>query len=174
MMPRTFPSWTERDDAPNPRAARLIPWMFVGFFGVVVLANGIMIAFALETFTGVTTDHAYEEGLAYNKTLAAARAQEKLGWKVAIDLAAPTHEHARLAVTLTDRDGAPLSGAQITARFIRPTTDGFDSQARLSEAGAGRYEAETGLALPGQWDVVVTASHDGASYQKTKRVFIPK
>lgn len=174
MMLKTARSWPDRDDAPNPRAARLIPWMFVAGFAVVAAVNGVMIAFALETFSGVTTDQAYEEGLAYNKTLAAAAAQEKLGWKVGIDLAAPTHERARLSVTLADRNGAPIHGAVIEAHFVRPTSEGFDSQAQLSETGNGRYEAETSLALPGQWDVVVTASYDGASYQKTERVFIPQ
>ena len=173
MNSKTARPWPDRN-ASDSRVGRLIPWMFVAGFAVVAAVNGVMIAFALNTFSGVTTDQAYEEGIAYNKTLAAAAAQEKLGWKVGIDLAAPSHERARLAVTLADRDGAPINGAAIEAHFVRPTSEGFDSQAQLSETGAGRYEAQTSLALPGQWDVVVTASHDGASYQKTKRVFIPQ
>lgn len=174
MMLKIARFWPVRDDTPNPQAGRLIPWMFVGGFAVVAAVNGVMIAFALETFSGVTTDQAYEEGLAYNKTLAAAAAQEKLGWILAVDLAATNRERVRLAVTLADRNGAPIHGAAIEAHFVRPTSQGFDSQAQLSETGNGRYEAETSLALPGLWDVVVAASHDGARYQKTERVFIPQ
>lgn len=174
MTPTILPPRNERSEAADSRLSRLIPWMFVGAFAVVAAVNGVMIAFALDTFSGVTTEQAYEEGLAYNKTLAAARAQEKLGWKCAIDLDARSRHDARLAASLSDRSGAPVTGAEITAHFVRPTHDGFDSQVRLSETGIGHYEAQTSLALAGQWDVVVTASHDGASYQETKRVFVPE
>ncbi len=174
MTPTILPSRTERGEASDSRRSRFIPWMFVGAFAVVAAVNGVMIAFALETFSGVTTEQAYEEGLAYNKTLAAAHAQEKLGWKLAIDLDARSRNDARLAVSLSDRTGAPLTGAEIIARFVRPTSAGFDKETRLSETGFGRYEVQPSLALAGQWDVVVTASHDGASYQETKRVFIPE
>ena len=171
-MGKALQSTPRHADEAERRSARLIPWMFVAFFAVVAAVNGVMIAFALETFTGVTTEHPYEEGVAYNATIAAARAQEKLGWQVAIDFAAPDRDHARLAVTLRGRDGAPLTGAALSARFVRPTSEGFDSTATLRESGAGRYEAEPRLALPGQWDLVVTATHDNASYQKTQRVFV--
>lgn len=163
---------------PNPgagqRSGRLIPWIFVASFAVVAAVNGVMIAYAVNTFTGLTTDRAYEDGLAYNQTLAAARAQERLGWKAGVDFAATDRDHARVIVTLHGGDGAPLDGATLSARFIRPTSQGADTEVPLNETGAGRYEAQLGLALPGQWDIVILASHDGASYQTSRRVFVPR
>jgi len=156
------------------RRDRLIPWIFVAFFVVVAIVNGIMIFFALKSFTGISTENAYEKGLAYNQTLAAAQAQERLGWQVQLDFSARDRDHTRLAVTLRDKSGGGVTGASLTARFIRPTREGFDSEISLQDVGAGRYEARPVLALPGQWDMVVTANHDGASYQTTKRVFIPE
>jgi len=174
MTEHMLPATPRSADEAERRARRLYPWLFVAFFVVVAAVNGIMIAVALDTFTGVTTAHPYEEGVAYNQTIAAARAQEKLGWQVAIDFAAADRGSARLAVTVRDRDGKPLTGAALTGRFIRPTREGFDSEVTLNETGAGRYEAASPLALPGQWDVVVTATRDGASYQKIERVFVPE
>ena len=167
-QPRTAPA----ADKAERRSARLIPWMFVGSFLVVAAVNGVMIAFAVGTFSGVTTEHPYEEGIAYNAAIAAARAQAALGWQVAVDFSALAGGPARLAVTLRDRGGNALTGAALTAHFLRPASGGFDTTADLRETGSGRYEAEPRLALPGQWDMVVTAAHDGASYQKTQRVFV--
>lgn len=156
------------------RLDRFIPWMFVAFFVVVAAVNGVMIFFALHSFTGISTDDAYEKGLAYNRTLAAAQAQAKLGWQVAADFRAQDRESVQLAVTLRDKQGAAIAGAALTARFIRPTSAGADSEVTLQDVGNGRYEAQPILALPGQWDMVLTASHDSASYQTTKRVFVPQ
>lgn len=153
---------------------RYIPWLFVAFFAVVFAANGVLIAIAWESFTGLSTEHAYDKGLAYNQTLAEAEAQEKLGWKLGIDASALKRGGGRLAVVLRDGDGAVLTGAHLEARFIRPTSAGADTPMALVETAAGRYEAEAALPLPGQWDMVVIANHDGASYQTTRRIFVPE
>ena len=153
---------------------RYIPWLFVAFFGVVFIANGALIAVALESFTGLSTERAYEKGLAYNRTLAEAAAQEKLGWVLDADATALKRGAGRLAVSLRGSDGAALTGARVEARFIRPTVSGVDAETRLRETAAGFYEAEPGLPLAGQWDMVVIASHDGASYQTTRRILVPE
>ena len=40
-------------DAETARRGRWIPWLFVAFFAVVFTANGLLIAFALESYTGL-------------------------------------------------------------------------------------------------------------------------
>lgn len=160
-----------RESSPKDRH---IPWLFVAFFGVVLAANGALVAVALESFTGLSTEGAYEKGLAYNRTLAEAVAQEKLGWALDADASALKRGAGRLGVTLRGRDGAALTGAHVAARFIRPTVAGADTQTKLMETAAGYYEAEPALPLAGQWDMVVIASHDGASYQTTRRIVIPE
>ena len=62
--------------------SRWIPYAFVAFFGVVLLANGTMIGLAFATWTGLETEGAYQKGLAYNRVLDRARAQAALGWRV--------------------------------------------------------------------------------------------
>src|SRR3972149_5405956 len=118
-------------DEAERRSARLIPWMFVAFFLAVAAVNAVMIGFAVGTFSGVTTEHPYEEGIAYNAAIAAARAQAALGWQMAADFSAPAGGPARLAVTLRDHDGHALTGAALTAHFLRPAGGGFDSPVGL-------------------------------------------
>ena len=53
----------------------------IAFFGLIFLANGIFLYYALTTFGGGDTGSPYRSGLHYNETLAeAARAAER-GWK---------------------------------------------------------------------------------------------
>jgi nitrogen fixation protein FixH len=156
---------------------RWIPWAFVAFFLVVVAANGVMVYLAQDTWTGVVTENHYEKGLAYNEALARARAQDALGWQV--DVAFTPAEHsppgdprAHVVVTMRDRDGRPLADGEVRARFVRPTHEGFDAEVALTHLGNGRYGADVSLALPGQWDMVVSGFHDGATYQTARRVHL--
>ena len=53
----------------------------VAFFGVIIAVNLTFVYFALDSWPGLTTQHAYEEGIAYNKTLEQAAAQLIAGEK---------------------------------------------------------------------------------------------
>ena len=56
-------------------------------FAVVIAVNAALIWFALGSFSGLSEAHAYQAGLAYNETLAAAKAQERLGFVPQFDFA---------------------------------------------------------------------------------------
>ena len=44
-----------------------IPWAFVLFFVVITAVNGVMIWYALESWTGLSSGEAYDDGLRYNQ-----------------------------------------------------------------------------------------------------------
>ena len=52
----------------------------VAFFGVMLVANGIFVYYALETFAGGDTSDPYRKGMHYNETLAEAARQDERGW----------------------------------------------------------------------------------------------
>jgi nitrogen fixation protein FixH len=62
------------------------PWIFVGFFFLTFAVNGALVFFALNTWTGLETQHYWERGTAYNAALDGARQQRERGWQVGIDL----------------------------------------------------------------------------------------
>ena len=158
----------------GPLSRRLTwgPWVFFAMFAVVLAANGIMVAVAFGTWTGLETHGAYEKGLAYNQTLEAARQQAALGWQVEIALERRSAGKVWLEVTFRDRNDRPLRLRAVDAQLVRPTHDGHDFVVALAELGNGRYGSETILPLPGQWDVRVRAEHDGGTYQATRRAVI--
>lgn len=155
------------------------PYVFAAAFGVVIAVNAALVYFATSTFTGLETEGAYEKGLAYNRTLAAAQAQRALGWTAAAEVgpaAAPAPEGQRsatLAVTFRDRAGAAIEGLAVRARLTRPTTAGFDREIRLEGRGDGRYAAAVVLPMPGQWDLSISAARADGEYQLNERVFLP-
>jgi len=162
--------------AQSANRGRWIPWAFVGAFAVVAAANGIFVWLALDSFPGLETEGAYEKGLGYASTLAAARKQQELGWQASI-----SHETAvstaggldlTLSVALSDRAGAPLAGLAVRALFWRPTAEGLDVAADLRELAPGRYVAALTLPLSGQWDVRLIADGSGTSWQTSQRLIL--
>lgn len=150
--------------------ARWIPWAFVGGFAVVLAANGIMVFYALDSWTGVDRANAYKAGLAFNETIEAARQQEALGWDVDMSVTQPADGRATVLVSMTDDDGTPMNRADVRARFFRPTHGGADFETALGWIGDGRYEAQVELPLRGQWDVHVVAESRGEQWRQSKRV----
>ncbi len=156
------------------RPGHWYPWIFVGMFAVVVAVNSLLAYFATSTFNGLATEGAYEKGLAYNQALAGAAAQEKLGWSVEAELAPAGGEHGgTVNVAVTDRDGAPLDGLDVTAVFRRPTQAGHDQTVRFTAAGAGRYVGTVVLPFPGQWEMLLVANRGDDSYQSDRRIMVP-
>ena len=131
---------------------RILAW-FVGFFLVVFAANGIMAYFALNTWTGLTTDDAYVPGLNYNQELSNAAAQQQSGWEISIS-GKPEFTEGRLEVTI-NRPVESLPPIDVTATFVRAVQEGFDQEITLSHNGNGLYGAPVKLPLIGQWDVFI-------------------
>jgi nitrogen fixation protein FixH len=158
----------------EPRSGRWIPWAFVAGFALVIIVNAALIWFAVGSFSGLAEAHPYQAGLAHNRTLEAARAQEALGWQVALAVApAGKSGEVHVSLALRDRNGAPVAAESVTAEFVRPAAKGHDRVATLGTAGAGRYEATVPLGLSGQWEIRILARHAGGSWQTARRVMAP-
>lgn len=155
---KTRPPWRDR----------IIPWYFVMAFAVVFAVNMLFVYLATKTHTGVVTEQAYEKGLAYNETLAKARAQDALGWQSHAEVAAGV-----LRLSLVNDRGNPVQGAEVTAHFTHPVKRGQDASFPLAERAEGRYE----LAVPeahrsGQWDVTMVVQWHQQQYQHRERLTI--
>ncbi|WP_299621431.1 FixH family protein [Pelagibius sp.] len=129
----------------------------LAFFGVIILVNAIFVYMALNTWTGLTEENAYQKGLRYNETLAARDAQRDLGWQGAVALTALDDGSERLTVTLQDSQGIALTGLAVSAVLRRPTHEGFDQTLQFEERQSGEYETDLSLPLRGNWDLYLSA-----------------
>ena len=88
---------------------RFTGWHFTAiicaFFGVVISVNVTMAVLATRTFGGVVVENGYVASQEYNRWLAQARKQERLGWAIKPSL--DEARHVRVSLNL---DGAQVSG----------------------------------------------------------------
>lgn len=151
------------------------PYIFVGGFLVVVAVNASMAYLATSTFSGISTDGAYQKGLKYNQNIAMARAQEALGWKVdttVTPIADAQAVKAEIAVSYRDRDGKAVDGLTVTAHLVRPTAKGHDMEFTLVPRGDGAYGIVQTLPLNGVWDMDLVATGPDIAYEHAQRFVI--
>ena len=142
------------------------------FFGVIFGMNFVFIYYATNTWTGLSKENAYVDGLNYNQTLEAAQTQLKLGWRSTLDLAVNGGQH-KLSFSLKTEDAQSLGSFIVTAVIGRPTLKSYDQTIVLAESKLGLYQANIDLPLKGQWHVSLKAvSPDGTPFQLEKRFFI--
>lgn len=127
------------------------------FFGAMLLANAIFIYLAVSTFDG-TEKNAYEKGINYNDRIEAGRAQEALGWRHRVTLAAD----GMVALAITGPEGMPLRSLTVEGDISRPAAQRFSQPLTFTEAEDGRYRAATAGLDSGNWIVTLTA-RKGAS-----------
>ena len=156
--------------AGNERRGRWIPWIFVGGFAVIIIVNGIMITFAVGTFSGLTTSEPYTKGLRFNDQLRQAEAQERLGWHVSSRFVPGGTRSGDFTLEIADRGGAGIAGARVTATFTRPLERKRDFTVALAALGGGRYGAHAELPLPGLWLVRYRIERDGSVVEAAERI----
>ena len=161
-----------RDNGIMPSAGfTLKGWMVLAtllcFFGAIAAANAVMIHYAISTFRGEQELSPYERGLAYKKDIEAARAQESLGWRVSAGISRSQEGEVSLEVQVTDPLQRPVTGLALTSALNSPPDKKFDTQFALAETAPGIYSGRL-RAVPGQWDLLLSASRDGAQMFRSK------
>ena len=139
----------------------------IGALGVVVIVNVGMAVMAHQTFPGLAVEGSFRNSNMYSLVLQAAERQAALGWSIGME-----SETARPALLLHGRDAEPLNGAQITATANRPMGTQAPVELPFHAVGAGHYEAQDTLPLPGQWDLMISITHNGETLRVTRRVIV--
>ncbi len=141
------------------------------FFGVMLVANGALVYYALNTFSGGDRPDPYRSGLRYNETIAADARQTALGWE---SLLAYDDAAGRLTLRFSDESGQPVTGLALEATLGRPATDRDDRPVAFRETEAGVYAADVVLP-PGSWVISLATSGAGEGdpvYRLRRRLFV--
>jgi nitrogen fixation protein FixH len=145
-------------------------FMVGGFFLVVIVVDLGFVTMALKTFPGEVSATPYEDGLAYDRTLAARARQAALGWTAEVEAdGAP----GRVRLRLTDADAKPLDGLVVTGGLQRPATLAGAQKLTFRGLGRGLYAARA-PAGGGAWDLAMTARDaQGRSFEAERRIVWP-
>jgi nitrogen fixation protein FixH len=149
----------EHPDLKRPLTGRHVVILLGLFFGVMFVANGAMIYTALSTLHGEELANSYDASQVYNQRIAEARAQDQLGW-VANVTTRQEGEGERVIADFRDREGAPIAGLDVVARFVHPFDKNADREAILNSDG-GAYEGVAAPLHSGRWTLVIEAKQDG-------------
>ncbi|HMB78297.1 MAG TPA: FixH family protein [Kiloniellaceae bacterium] len=151
---------------------RKVLLLLLSFFGLMMAVNAAFVYFAVESFSGLETEHAYLKGLDYNTTLRAAAAQRALGWQVELSQEGALLD-PHIALHYRDSAGQPLDGLSVTLELRRPTTEAFDATLVMAPEGPGRYGAVVHFPEEGAWILRSTASQeDGTPYFQEHRLWL--
>jgi nitrogen fixation protein FixH len=145
----------------------------VAFFAVVAVVNAVMIGAALSTFAGLETDSPYEKGLAFEREMAAAQAQDALHWQVEGNVARSQRGETIAEISARDASGRPLTGVALTAALVHPADERLDHSFSVHEDAPGHFRGTTDVAN-GQWDLVIEISRaDRRLFRSKNRITLP-
>lgn len=153
---------------PRQITGRMVLFGFIAFFGVIAAVNAVFMYYALSTWPGLTTEDAYKKGIAYNSTLEEAAHQKQLGWQSAVIF----DQTGNLAVSMTDKTGAPLSNAKVDVTLSRPLGSEVALNVTLEETALGQYAGQVETPAHGRWKADVTAHRDNAVYRMRHEVMV--
>ena len=96
----------------------------------------------------------YQKALRWDDELAQRERNRALGWEITPTLSSISPDSgAELRVSLRDRTGAPLSGAEIKVQAMHNTRAGDPFDGVLKGAGSGDSMARLPLKRPGIWEL---------------------
>ncbi len=155
-----------RLDDEHPFTGRHMLAVVLLFFGTIIGVNIVMVISATGTFPGLVVKNSYVASQNFNRTLAEAKAQSEMGWRMTLDVG-----DGLVAVLLVDRDDVPIRDLDVVAEAGRPSTTGEDRRIALVRDGDG-YRAAEALP-PGLWEVAIEARRDGTRvFGARKRIHV--
>jgi nitrogen fixation protein FixH len=157
----------------RPITGRTVLFGMLAFFGLIFAVNGALIYFAIDSWSGLSTERPFDTARDHDRTLAEAEAQAALGWNSAVALTPDTAGGQTVEVALGDTDGAPLGGLDVELVLRRPARGDMDRRLSLRETTAGRYRGTVALPLPGRWYAEIRVRDaDGPRYRMEHEVIV--
>lgn len=113
----------------------------------------------------------YQKAITWDSTLAQARQDSILGWRLTPDLrVVGATGKTRLSAMLTDSTGAPISGAVVKVSAMPVARANEVHEATLAAAGAGEYAAQLDSRREGQWELRFDVRAGSTRFTEVARV----
>lgn len=146
-------------------------WFYV-FFGVLIMANILFVYLANTSFTGVSSDTAYSDGINYNDELARKRKQQDEGWAFSLLYEGGLAE-AHISADILPKETLAERIESVVVTFVRPTHEGHDVSYTMDLGVDSVFRtSNVDLPLQGQWDMLVEAYFDGDIYKAKERLMV--
>ncbi len=153
------------------------PWV-LGWLGLLTVVIGVNIAFittAIVTNPGLVSNDYYQQGRDHEQHYLQRVADRKaLGWNAKLDLPkhVPFGADQDIQLTVSDRSGDPLRGAEVVLNAYRPSDAKADFSVPLQEVAPGQYKTATRFPLKGVWDLIVVVKRDDKGIDLPHRISV--
>ena len=149
-------------------SGRHVLLMFLGFFGIIFVVNGIFLSKAISSFPGEITKKSYVQGLKYNSVLDQKEAQQQLGWNVGIGVI-----DNKLVTQVVDKNGQPMPSMKVTAELIQHSDDHLVKTIDLYPESKTEYSHTLENMSAGRWTVnLKVSSNTGDTFLASKEIKI--
>lgn len=136
------------------------------FFGVIIAVNVTMAVFARTSWTGFVVRNSYVASQEFNDKVAAARAQQALGWSAGLVV-----EAGVASLSLADREGKIVEIETAVLELRSPAGDSTDRTVEFAHDGSG-FAAPLDIA-DGLWVVAIKVrAADGRDWMDTRRIVV--
>lgn len=143
---------------------RLWPLAIVGVLGLTVGAN-VALYWAANRGEGPSVERDYyRRAVAWDSTLAEQARSSALGWRIAGSLSPPSDGQGTLDLTVTDAQGAPVSGARVRVEGFAIAHSRLRLDAPLNEVGTGRYAVRLAVARTEWHEFRLTVEREPARF----------
>lgn len=155
--------------ASAPRQKRsLWPWMVVGLLAIPVTVDLGVIWFVGSDPTFAVEPQYYQKAVNWDDEMAQRRANDALGWTTRVEVL-PSADGPTLRVHLLDRDGQPVTGAQVTAQTFHNARASQVLTATLQGDGDA-YSAALAMRRPGVWEVRLAVQRGKDRFTRVERL----
>ncbi|QYK49322.1 MAG: FixH family protein [Phycisphaeraceae bacterium] len=158
----------------RPRGLRAVPgalWLVFGLLAMNFTVVGVTIYLvSRDTHFAVEPDY-YQRAVEWDASKAELARSAALGWNAALDVpdARSASGNRTLTIRLTDRDGQPITGANIDVVAFHHGSAAARFEAVMVERGAGIYQGEVPLRDAGLHEVRLIASRDDEHFVTSVR-----
>ena len=143
-------------------SGKIWPFIIVGLLGLSVVAESIKMVYATNDPAFAVEPDYYNKAVHWDEAQAARAASEALGWRAVLEAG-----REELLVRLFDRDGEPLSGAEVQVEAFHNARANRVVKGALAPAGPGLYAMTHPFGRPGIWEYRVVAERNGERFLLT-------
>ena len=146
------------------------PIAITGVLATTVAANIWVMRIANDDPSFAIEQDYYKKAITWDSTLAQARRNAQLGWRLTPELGPIGRRGARLTARLSDSTGAAITGATMRVSAMQIARSGEIHTATLDATSAGEYGAQLDAKLPGQWELRFDVHAGSAHFTEIARV----
>jgi hypothetical protein len=146
-------------------------WVPAGLLGAMFVGLGSMAYVAVNDPGFALEPNYYDKAVHWDKSQAEAQASHALGLQLGLQkpLALDSSGQVRLALTVSDRTGAALTGADVKVEAFPNAAASHVEVLQLKELAPGVYSGKISRGVRGLWELRVSVKRSDLSYREALR-----